>query len=131
MNLISDILLSAGAFGAAIYCFVLSGRLKKFTTLETGMGGAIAVLSAQVDDMTKALDQARGAAIGSASSLEGMTARAEAAAARIELLLASLHDLPDAAASNSQAEPDERDIGEKRLRVVRRRGTHHDLEAAE
>ena len=42
MTLIADILLAAGAFGAAIYCYVLSGRLKKFTTLETGMGGAIA-----------------------------------------------------------------------------------------
>ena len=35
MNLISDILLSAGAFAAAIYCYVLSGRLKKFTALES------------------------------------------------------------------------------------------------
>jgi len=47
MELISDILLMAGSFG------------------ETGMGGAIAVLSAQVDDMTVALDKARGAANGS------------------------------------------------------------------
>ena len=52
MELIADILMVAGSFGAAIYCYVLSARLKKFTTLETGMGGAIAVLSAQVDDMT-------------------------------------------------------------------------------
>lgn len=60
MDLISDILLMAGSFGAAIYCYVLSTRLKRFTTLETGMGGAIAVLSAQVDDMTVALEKARG-----------------------------------------------------------------------
>ena len=95
MNLISDILLSLGAFGAAIYCFVLSARLKKFTTLESGMGSAIAVLSAQVDDMTKALDRARTAATGSASGLEGLTTRAETVAQRIELLLASMHDLPE------------------------------------
>ena len=129
MNLISDILLSAGAFGAAIYCYVLSGRLKKFATLETGMGGAIAVLSAQVDDMTKALDQARGAATGSASSLENLTSRAEAAAARIELLLASLHDLPEPAQRDAEAE--EPDDSDRRLRVVRRRGARPDLEAAE
>ena len=66
MILIADILMAAGSFGAAIYCYVLSGRLKKFTTLETGMGGAIAVLSAQVDDMTRALEKARTAASGSA-----------------------------------------------------------------
>ena len=130
MNLISDILLSAGAFGAAIYCYVLSARLKKFTTLETGMGGAIAVLSAQVDDMTKALDQARGAATGSASSLESLTHRAGAAAARLELLLASLHDLPDPAPRDAPG-IDDVDDGDRRLRFVRRRGTRTDLEAAE
>jgi uncharacterized membrane protein YedE/YeeE len=41
--LIADILLAAGAFGAAAYCYILAGRLKRFTTLENGMGGAIAV----------------------------------------------------------------------------------------
>jgi hypothetical protein len=120
MDLIANILLVAGAFGAAIYCYVLSGRLKKFTTLETGMGGAIAVLSAQVDDMTKALEAARGAAVGSANGLEGLTARAEAAAVKLELFMASLHDLPEA--------PTEED---RRLRVVRRRAVREDLEAAE
>jgi hypothetical protein len=60
------------------------------------MGGAIAVLSAQVDDLTRALAAARGASDGAVSTLEERTRRAEAAAARIELLLASLHDLPEA-----------------------------------
>ncbi len=133
MNLISDILLSLGAFGAAIYCFVLSNRLKKFTTLESGMGSAIAVLSAQVDDMTKALDRARAAASGSASSLEGLTTRGEAVAARIELLLASMHDLPQPGprgAVQSQAEDEEED-GDRKLRFVRRRSARGALEAAE
>ncbi len=130
MNIISDILMSAGAFAAAIYCFVLSARLKKFTALESGMGGAIAVLSVQVDDMTKALDRARGAATGSASSLENMTTRAEVVAARIELLLAAMHDLPEAGpAPTTVADPDEDGAG--RLRFVRRRTLRGDLEAAE
>jgi hypothetical protein len=129
MNLISDILLSLGAFGAAIYCFVLSGRLKKFTTLESGMGSAIAVLSAQVDDMTKALDRARSAATGSASSLESLTVRAENAAGRIELLLASMHDLPEPSHAPPVAE--EEDDGDRKLRFVRRRSNRNSLEAAE
>ena len=130
MNMISDILLSAGAFAAAIYCYVLSARLKRFTALESGMGGAIAVLSAQVDDMTKALDQARAAATGSAASLEGQTARAEAVAGRIELLLASMHDLPEPgpARETQSSEPEEEYAG--RLRVVRRRSMRGDQEAA-
>jgi hypothetical protein len=125
MALIADILMAAGSFGAAIYCYVLSGRLKKFTTLESGMGSAIAVLSAQVDDMTRVLEAARGAAKGSAEGLQALTERAEAVSGRLELLMASLHDLPEAAEPNSDAEP------ERRLRFVRRRGPRAELEAAE
>ncbi len=130
MNLISDILLSLGAFGAAIYCFVLSNRLKKFATLENGMGSAIAVLSAQVDDMTKALDRARNAASGSAASLENLTNRGEAVAARIELLLASMHDLPDP--SPAQAASEDEEESDRKLRFVRRRPPRSvGMEAAE
>jgi hypothetical protein len=130
MDLIADILLMAGSFGAAIYCYVLSTRLKKFTTLESGMGGAIAVLSAQVDDMTVALEKARGAATGSAESLEALTARGEAVARKLELLVASLHDLPDPKAPPPRPlveEPED----ERRLRFVRRRAPRDELEAAE
>ena len=130
MDLISDILLVAGSFGAAIYCYVLSTRLKKFTTLETGMGGAIAVLSAQVDDMTVALEKARGAASGSAESLEALTARGEVVARKLELLVASLHDLPD---PKELQQPAVEDVAEeeRRLRFVRRRANRDAVEAAE
>lgn len=131
MELISDILLLAGSFGAAIYCHVLSTRLKKFTTLESGMGGAIAVLSAQVDDMTLALDKARGAANGSAESLEALTARGESVARKLELLVASLHDLPDPAAAPARPVAEELPEEERRLRFVRRRSPRDTLEAAE
>ncbi|SPH23431.1 hypothetical protein DEA8626_02494 [Defluviimonas aquaemixtae] len=121
MDLIADMLLGAGAIGAGFYCLVLSRRLKSFNQLEGGMGGAIAVLSAQVDDMTRALDTARGAAGESANSLREMTQRAEAAAAQLELMLATLHDLPETADGPS-----------RKFRVQRRRGRQGDhLEAAE
>jgi hypothetical protein len=132
MDLIADVLLMAGSFGAAIYCAVLAARLKRFTTLETGMGGAIAVLSAQVDDMTVALEKARGAATGSAESLEGLTARGEAVARKLELLLASLHDLPDpAAAPPRPVVEDAPQDADRRLRFVRRKPARDVLEAAE
>jgi hypothetical protein len=131
MELIADTLMVAGSFGAAVYCYVLAARLKRFTTLETGMGGAIAVLSAQVDDMTVALDAARSAATGSASSLEALTARGEAVARRLELLVASLHDLPDPAAPPPPAAEEPVSDAEKRLRFVRRRVQRDALEAAE
>ncbi len=112
MGLIADIFLIAGALGAAFYCFVLSRRLNRFTNLEQGMGGAVAVLSVQVDEMTKALENAQKTSKNSADSLQQMTERAEAAAARIELVLASMHDLE---------EPDKRDDSPKGARGAVRR----------
>lgn len=94
MRLIADILMIAGTFSVAVYCIVLARRLSRFTDLEKGVGGAIAVLSAQVDDMTKMLTKAQKTAAGSAANLESLTARAEDAAKRLELLMASMHDLP-------------------------------------
>ena len=94
MELIADFLLIAGALGAGLYCIVLSRRLNRFTDLEKGVGGAIAVLSSQVDDMTNALETARSATTSSAQSLDALTGRAEGVAQRLELLVASMHDLP-------------------------------------
>jgi hypothetical protein len=132
MELIADVLLTAGAFGAGLYCYILGLRLKKFTTLETGMGGAIAVLSAQVDDMTRALEAARTSATGSVSSLDELALRAESAARRLELLLASLHDLPDPQHATAATEPDEPESdADKKLRFVRRRPARDYAEAAE
>ncbi|MEI4471368.1 DUF6468 domain-containing protein [Frigidibacter sp. MR17.24] len=95
MQLIADFLLAAGALSAGIYCLVLSRRLASFARLESGMGGAIAVLSVQVDEMTRALERARGTASDSASALEGRTRRAEEVAERLDLILATMHDLPE------------------------------------
>ncbi len=104
MTLIANILLVAAALGATFYCMVLSRRLSKFNDLEKGVGGAVAVMSAQVDDMTKTLERAQTAATVSAASLENLTERAESAAKRLELLVASMHDLPDPAPKASAPE---------------------------
>ena len=115
MAFLSDLFLFAAALGAGFYCLILSRRLKRFSGLETGMGGAIAVLSAQVDDLTRMLDQARAAAQGSADRLEERTRRAEAAARQLELMLAALHDLPQPDPADTESE------GARRRRFVRRR----------
>lgn len=95
IELIADILLASGAIGAAVYCVVLSRRLRRFNDLEKGVGGAVAMLSAQVDDLTKMLGEARNQVTDSSSALGGLTDRAETVARRLELMVASLHDLPD------------------------------------
>ncbi len=94
MDIIANIFMAAGAIGAGFYCLVLSNRLRRFTDLEKGVGGAVAVLSAQVDDLTKTLTLAQSSAKSSVTTLTGVSERAEAAANRLELLVASLHDLP-------------------------------------
>ena len=94
MDLIADILLAAGAFGAGIYCFILGRRLNRFNDLEKGVGGAVAVLSAQVDDLTKTLSAAQKTAAHSAETLTALTERAESMSQRLELQMASLHDIP-------------------------------------
>jgi hypothetical protein len=93
---LSDILLGAGAIGAALYCLVLSRRLRRLNDLEGGVGGAVAVLSAQVDDLTQTLHRAEAAARTQVATLAEGAMRAEAAAQRLALLMASLHDLPEA-----------------------------------
>ncbi len=93
MELIADILLVAGALGAGLYCFVLSRRLKRFTDLEKGVGGAVAVLSSQVDELKKSLDSARNASDHSGDLLKDLTHRAESVAQRLELMMASMHDI--------------------------------------
>jgi hypothetical protein len=121
MQMIADILMGLGALGASFYCMVLARRLKRFNQLESGMGGAIAVLSAQVDDMTKALNRAQATAASSAEQLRSLTERAEQGARRLEQVLATAHEAP-----MPEPEPDPR-----RQRVSRRRMRPSDMEAAE
>lgn len=94
MAFIADVLLVAGALGAGLYCHVLSRRLRKFTDLEKGVGGAVAVLSVQADDLATAMTQAQETAKDSVNRLKEMNNRAEAAARKLELLMASMHDVP-------------------------------------
>jgi hypothetical protein len=119
MELIADILLGAGAVGAGVYCLVLARRLRGFATLDKGVGGAIAAMSRQVDEMTRALDSAQTQATASAARLDLLTQRGEAAAQRLELLIAALHDLPDPATLARPA----------KLRLVRRRRSAADVDA--
>lgn len=112
VEMIADILLVAGAIGAGFYCYVLARRLSRFNDLENGVGGAVAVLSAQVDDLTKTLEAAQQTASASTSSLDGLTDRAESVAKRLELLVASMHDLPaEDAPSHPEQKPSESPLG--------------------
>lgn len=103
MDLIMDGLLLAATAGAALYCYVLAGRLRRFTALDSGMGGAIALLSGEVDEMTRALERAGAVAGASETHLERLTRDADRLAGRLEILVASLHDLPPETETRAEA----------------------------
>jgi len=92
MVLIADVLMIAGVFAAAFYCATLARRLRGLSKLDTGLGAAIATLSQQVDEMQVSLSTAKKISGANARELVEMTARAEIAAGRLELLLATLHE---------------------------------------
>ena len=62
----------------------------------------MAVLSAQVSDLQTALEGAQKTATHSTDGLETLTSRAEDAAKRLELMVASMHDLPP---TDARADP--------------------------
>lgn len=95
MAFISDIFLSAGAFGVAIYCMVLSRRLRRFTNLESDIGRAITTMSAQINELNLSLKRAQETGNQSVKRLTEGSKRAEASARHLELLVASLHSLPE------------------------------------
>ncbi|MCR9127392.1 MAG: hypothetical protein NXH82_14860 [Rhodobacteraceae bacterium] len=105
MEIIADILLVAGALGAGFYCYILARRLSRFNDLEKGVGGAVAVLSAQVDDLTRTLTAAQTTSATSTDALNDLTKRAEGVAQRLELMMASLHDMPDADGLSAKGAP--------------------------
>ena len=95
MALLADIMLASGALLAALYCLILSRRLRKFTDLESGIGSAVKMLSVKADALERSVKAAQASALQSVKTLDEVSDRAEAAARHLELLVASLHSLPD------------------------------------
>ena len=92
MELVINFLLILGTLCAATFSYVLARRVRKLGDLDQGLGKAISALSSQVDDMSEALLLAQKQASSSTREIETLTARAEKAATRLELLLAGLHE---------------------------------------
>lgn len=89
MTLFLDLMIALGAFLAAAYCLLLSRRLRALTRLDGDVGAAIAVLSQQVDALTRALQQAAHSSTHAEASLALTIARAETTTRNLELLLAA------------------------------------------
>lgn len=118
MQYLIDMTIGAAALLAAAYCLMLSRRLRSLSRLDGDVGNAIALLSAQVDALTTALDRAQKASDASVSQLSAQTAKADRATRQLELLLAAMHGVPDPDAHITPSEPN---AATARARVVRRR----------
>lgn len=94
---VADILMIAASVGAAIYCLVLSRRLSRLTGFDSGIGGAIAVLSVQVDEMKGALAAAKSGSEGAGAELRDLVAQAREISAELELMIAACHDFAEQA----------------------------------
>ena len=105
MEFLADGLLIVGSLTIAIYCFVLSRRLNALRDMDSGVGKAIGELSDQVARTRASLRETRDQTEAIVSDLNGLTARAEIAAGRLELLLATVHEGQDKAEVPARRNP--------------------------
>lgn len=106
----ADLLLVLASLGAAVFCLVLSRRLARLSSIDHGLGGAIAVLSAQVDDMNKALAGMKAGTENSAERLDALNREARQLTEELELMLSACHDLDHASKppdANTEPSPSE------------------------
>lgn len=74
-----------GCIAVAFYCHLLSGRLRRLNDLETGLGGAIAVMAGEVARLEHAITQARDEAKAATHGLAAEILRAEDERIRLRL----------------------------------------------
>jgi len=102
----ADILMILASGGAAVYCLILSRRLSRLTSFDQGIGGAIAVLSSQVDEMKSALAEAKAGTDGAGQHLNDLVCQARDISGELELMIAACHDFAEEAITVQQGDPD-------------------------
>lgn len=98
LSLLSDILLLGATAGIALWCRLLARRLRAFNDLDSGLGGTIAALARQVDDLRSTIVDATRETEDGTARLEAALERADDRIGRMEMLLASLETLEEDAA---------------------------------
>ncbi|MFW5654230.1 MAG: DUF6468 domain-containing protein [Pseudomonadota bacterium] len=93
----ADILLMTASLGAAAYCMILSRRLSRLGSFDKGIGSAIAVMSAQVEEMKAALGAAKAGSDGAGQHLGDLIRQAREISAELEMMIAACHDFAETA----------------------------------
>ncbi|CTQ33246.1 hypothetical protein [Jannaschia rubra] len=94
-SLLSDILLLSATLGMALWCHLLTRRLRGFDDAEKGPGAAIADLKVQVDALAERVAATTRATDAAAESLRAAIVAADDRTGRMEMLMISLGDLED------------------------------------
>lgn len=97
LGYLADLLLMTGSLGAAAYCMVLSRRLTRLGSFDKGIGSAIAVLSAQVEEMKAALSEVKAGSDGAGQQLNDLVGQAREISAELEMMIAACHDFAETA----------------------------------
>lgn len=95
----ADILIIFASLGAMAYCMILSRRLSRLTSFDKGLGGAIAVMSSQVDEMKAALREAKSGSDGAGNQLTDLVHQAREISSELEMMIAACHDFAEEAIS--------------------------------
>lgn len=107
MELITDGLLFIATMVAALYCLVLSRRLRRLTDMDAGVGEAITAMSTRVDEMNNALTSSQKSTQKAVADLDTRLAAAKAVLTKLEAATSSSQDQARAIGSLLQA------LGEK------------------
>lgn len=99
-----QLVLAVASVGLAAFCMILARRLRRLNDLETGLGGAIAVMAAEVDRLEMAICAARNEAIAAGEALATEIGRAKSERAVWELR----QSIGQAAAEGGPAGPNRR-----------------------
>lgn len=84
MELIADGLLFIATMVAALYCLVLSRRLRRLTNMDAGVGEAITAMSTRVDEMNNALTSSQKSTQKAVADLDTRLAAAKAVLTKLE-----------------------------------------------
>jgi Mg2+/Co2+ transporter CorB len=95
MQMIVDFMLLAASAAAAIYCLVLSGKLKKPNDMRSGLGASIAAMSVTLEQTRKMLAEAKNAQREAEENLQTLINDAGKTAAELSDLVEAILDAAD------------------------------------
>jgi chromosome segregation ATPase len=107
MDMIVDFILLAASGAAAVYCFVLSKRLKKLNDMKNGLGASIASMSQTLDQTQQVLALAKRSSVESIERLSALLEEAERLTPELSQLMDALGELSEIAADDIAKAKDE------------------------